>query len=708
MVDVQGWTDEDNRMMQTREYQLMMAKLDQDILDVMNLLEEEQPFSLGDSVLVTFSDDFVKKHDVYPLGRMSKNGEVYEFHAAPVVDPKEEKRVFDLHPANYIEEFERYARGEAADFSGMGKYEFPRDRRGKGGSVHHYELPLLKDIFQKYGEVQLVNPSMGTLWRVQDYQFTTYFTDKAGNLRRTCEQKCMKARLNLNEVPYMGKVLYLGSNGKNIQVPEGVKWFALTPNPFAKVFPFDNHVIQRFETGVGMSYVRNDWTAKAELEMFPMWYRFSPPDLDRHCKQASEFFFLETTEELWKPQHYANGPFAITCKSHIVSNRATLLSDSFLRERLTESGELVVTWYGVEAERYSRDVISDTQYSFLPYQYVPRRQLDGEVESMTVYAYSPDITEHRKLNPFPFGGVRVVKAQKQVQMQQMRQLQLEVACCLTQIDCPADIGWKVRGYMSLPVQKWSVDVAQLPFRCVITETLNDLATFTPMVLNSLFGDNQTLPTRYENATHDFSQQDRVMTFVSGIREEQRQEPEDILKFRYHLAHVNERGKLDRLKGMFVELRRKYQGDAYLNLEVDLASQNADGHEPYLDVPMMTRGIDELADMALFRHGRTDAEIAIACGVSHRVVRSTLQGRTDVVYWRGKWSLALFFKERVPWGERWVDLQKSREKLLLEKKLQLKGLPYPWQVWRLRQFFHEQGIFSYRMLRSEGLLEIYRC
>jgi len=514
---------------------------------------------------------------------------------------------------------------------------------------------------------------------------TVFIGEGSWRLREQAQADALKNKLDLKISVYdPRRVSYLGSNGKNVELTGD--WICLTPNPFALHFAFDKHIITPDEEGVFMQYTRKDRTVETRLDTFPSHHRYSPPDVDMHYRQTHGFFFAESSVKLWVPEHFHNGPFACKCEKSEVKEKpvSTLLaSGENLQYLNVGEGGYVITWYGMQPESYCSNVLSPTQFSFVPYE---KEDIKGKFVEKSYFVFSPDLIGGRKMNPFPFGGVsrRKVRIKTLEESEQIQEFRL----CVGFLDLPVGVE-KLIEYGIVPNTKWDIDLSTLPVRCVIAETIQDLFTYSPSILNLFFGKAGTqMVGKREHVTNDFSQGDRIMGSVSRIGSSIEYEIDpQIIELKRMIA---EEYSKEEINFKLVQVLRKFGKESKYEIA------HLSGEDPLkIDHDAILR---ELMIEEYPIRGRTTVEIAEEVGVSERVVQSHLQGRADVTFWNDRWILSNFFVEMVKWSEeeKMIPLQRVRDKLLLERKLELRGSWGQNNLWYLRNFLFAQGLFSYRV------------
>jgi hypothetical protein len=264
---------------------------------------------------------------------------------------------------------------------------------------------------------------------------------------------------------------------------------------------------------------------------------------------------------------------------------------------------------------------------------------------------------------------------------------------------PDDVMEVMDKYMGGSVVQWTVDLPALPYRCVVCLTLADLFMYMPSVVDAMYGDpGGVMVGKFEKMTNDFSQSDRILQFVSRSNVSQNPVPDHLIRLYYLINEI--RVSVDKI---YVEERSRELLDLFLlemaKEKVETSSRikmmEGSGKLDYLEIE---RALEAYRERYCIAVGYTETEIAANCRVTPRVVRSVLQGRTDLVYWYGRWSLSIFFKGKISWrvGDKQdcVYLQRVRDDLVCERKTMLRGNPSPEQLWYLKFFFVHPGNVFY--------------
>jgi len=260
---------------------------------------------VGDSIPVMFDPKVASKYGINEAGRMSRNGGVREFHAAPTSFDRVSDVVtrVDDHTSDVYD----FVNGKRCEFNRkrappVSTYQYP-----DASVPNKYEPLLLKTLESLYGHVTLVNPNIGTLWRCQSIEFSLMITDQdrqymlaINNVLKSDRWSGPRDKESVSDVK---GVAYLGSNGPR-NIPKLCDWVALTPNPYQVNFPYEQYSLTRRKDGVSMSYVKKERTVWCFLSDEPEHYRYNPRQVDAAYRKVGDFerrgkgtdmrFFLET------------------------------------------------------------------------------------------------------------------------------------------------------------------------------------------------------------------------------------------------------------------------------------------------------------------------------------------------------------------------------------------------------------------------------
>jgi hypothetical protein len=256
----------------------------------------DHDLAVGNGIPVNFDDWLVRKHLINPEGRMTRDGGVREYHAAPsTFDRKVDvKTTVDDHTADVL----RFASGKS--------YAFDRKRDPpesefvyrQGGVPHKYECKLLEALNEKYQHITLVNPSPGTLWRCQYLTFSIMLTDHTPayfvQLQEVYASPRWSGPQEMRRCSDVKGVAYLGSNGIRDTVLPRVKtsqWVALCPNPFQTNFPYDEFMTWKpaeKEGDVYMTYTRNEHRMTAVLPLEPDFVVYNPAQVDMAYRKSGK------------------------------------------------------------------------------------------------------------------------------------------------------------------------------------------------------------------------------------------------------------------------------------------------------------------------------------------------------------------------------------------------------------------------------------
>jgi len=261
---------------------------------------------VGDSIPVMFDPKVASKYGINEAGRMSRNGGVREFHAAPTSF----NRISDVitHVDDHTSDVHDFVTGKHYEFNRkrllpVSKYQYP-----DASVPNKYEPLLLKALESVHGHVTLVNPNLGTLWRCQSIEFSLLITDRDREYMMAINNILASDRWSgPREKEFVSDVkgiAYLGSNGPR-NIPDQCIWAALTPNPYQVNFPYEQYSLVRRKDGVSMSYVKKDRTVSCFFGDEPEHFRYNPRqvdsayrkvgDFEKHSKGTDLRFFLETT-----------------------------------------------------------------------------------------------------------------------------------------------------------------------------------------------------------------------------------------------------------------------------------------------------------------------------------------------------------------------------------------------------------------------------
>jgi len=257
-----------------------------------------QELQVGNSIQIVLDDVVARDLEVSSLARMEKNYNDFTIHAGPVHVKRAVwwTSIVDDH----VDDVEQLVQGNDVDLGRNRKNPRVEFVNVGTGIPNAYECRLLEVLARQ--PLVLVNPSLGTLYRIPTYNtIRICLTDRIKNRRSEVMQVMSKRKIQDWEfVDDIDCMAYLGTNG--VQSVKPKQWCALVPNPYQKIFPYDNYGIKVTDHGVVMEYTRTNRSVVSLLRHTPMCYRYSPRQVDKKfffCPSAKiegGRYFLESSE----------------------------------------------------------------------------------------------------------------------------------------------------------------------------------------------------------------------------------------------------------------------------------------------------------------------------------------------------------------------------------------------------------------------------
>jgi len=252
---------------------------------------------LGGSLPVMLRPEVSLANNVYPNARYSLENGVTTVYAAPRPESGNGKvshsraRHYEWKVASNINELERSQQmlsykmvpAEATAITAVKD----RDKTSLG----IYESALLDVLYQRYDRICVVNPSNGTLYRLQGRPFVVICTDV--HWRGHYETFYETDGINCIIVDTFDGMHYLGSNGYN---RDYAQWCALTPSFVSANMPYNNYSVADVVGGVSISYEKKGVMRDFFFPSLPTWNRYSPQQVDDWLKVVGCCFFFETSE----------------------------------------------------------------------------------------------------------------------------------------------------------------------------------------------------------------------------------------------------------------------------------------------------------------------------------------------------------------------------------------------------------------------------
>jgi len=251
--------------------------------------------SAGNSIVFAFKKDFAKENNLSSLGRCTIGEGDVVYHGAPRKVQRETE--WTSHVQDFVSDVELFRAGGDAKFPMRAKPPSFTYNRLPTGMPHRYEPKLLRYISEG-GDLTLVNPSIGTVFRCEFLKRVhIYFTANSRVKYQDIYDTLVK--IKRTDIPIVDTVqgtAYLGSNGVNLSLD--CPWVALTPNPFMLDFPYLDYSVKFGESIIEMQYQRKGRTQYCNLEVEPKHYRYSPSQVDNvyfdHIKTGGDGYFLES------------------------------------------------------------------------------------------------------------------------------------------------------------------------------------------------------------------------------------------------------------------------------------------------------------------------------------------------------------------------------------------------------------------------------